>query len=1140
MEKVSCSSSAAHFTVFIDSNLETHLCMIISDADTVGDLKRKIEIEHPCCFPDIGKINIHALKVRRKSCVYHLPDSMLVKSAFDGNKGTRFLQMDAASACEMKNQFGSDEQLQTPHLLSMEPRGIKLQGGVARETESYIMNGDLTQENVLKPNGTKSFDHCEESELRDPHCTMLSVPNKSSIPQVGSCHLEYQQVPSHGQFDPSDKGRLSKVSNVGPKDSSDEITNVSDSEVHRKFDLVDEENEGLEAHIPLKCDAAIDQGGLAVDSAVDEIVGGKMENKSKVLEKAVESRDRKAKKRKKHRAASIEGSNPSLVEERDLTEDITPLGYESGNLGNENIAVLQTNETGKGDNTLSRSEGHEVITSNRSTSNSISLALEEGRMNSKDGIGTLKFPEGSRDKKRRKSKKNSLTSEKNQHCSGVENVNDARDVTPLMSDHQRVENAETLKSSNHGDEIKEMDNVFFQTEKTETSNRTNLNDQLLDLDQEADIGKEDKSCENESNSLKLVPNARTEEIADTRHAKGKRKHKKTRASTSNDPSELLMEESGVGFRGPTFDNEEGQSSQCIDEINKMDCVLLQTEMVETSKTANLNSELLCIDKEPNMVSESEANSLKLVPNTITEETAIVRDEKGKRKSKKIRASTARNPNVSSSDLGFDNDGTLKSIHRGDELKEVDKVFIQTEITETSKTTNLSDSLLIPNKDADKTNEIEVDHMTLSSRVALLIKSLKLNHDGGSVDLTPSSNEDKTIGDGKDLDIHQSNENKNEEYPMSKNMKKRRSEKIFLKNQLPGSMFEGEKGTTISAECTSQNHLSDSERSAQLLSDTLEHNVNERSPRENARDDNYLSPGNLDEANKVPNFETHKVDFRDYFVPKAGQREVVDPDEEIAAKEIQGKPHRKKNIKRAQKVDVHSQDNFPGLESSINSNDHHNLKKKLRDGSLDSFEPQGPLSKDENKHGHHSSEKTSIISRTTKVGDGFGTSTTEHAPVVQDPPIVSAHNYPVAFSASPEYVEDMIYIDKQGRKLSEPNRYHVAVRKVSSKKLGEVLNNSNQEKSLLAASESIFQDSSSESSQDDGVNGSEATTQSPDRSSTSAYSDGEQEERNLKTPSRRDRENMEPPGTGPAPSAKYGGKYREKGDLQKPVQRSRLT
>ncbi|GKE16403.1 E3 ubiquitin protein ligase RBBP6 [Tanacetum coccineum] len=57
------TSSTDETTVFIDTNLNTHLAFIVPDSVTVSDLKRIIVSEHHQCFPAIGNIKIDGLKV---------------------------------------------------------------------------------------------------------------------------------------------------------------------------------------------------------------------------------------------------------------------------------------------------------------------------------------------------------------------------------------------------------------------------------------------------------------------------------------------------------------------------------------------------------------------------------------------------------------------------------------------------------------------------------------------------------------------------------------------------------------------------------------------------------------------------------------------------------------------------------------------------------------------------------------------------------------------------------------------------------------------------------------------------------------------------------------------------------------------
>ncbi|KAI6686638.1 hypothetical protein NL676_032551 [Syzygium grande] len=82
--------------VFIDTSLGTHLAMLVSGADTVSDLKKKIKVEHKACFPTLGEILVNAVKVKRKGDFYHLADSMHVRSAFNGVKKNWFLSVDAS------------------------------------------------------------------------------------------------------------------------------------------------------------------------------------------------------------------------------------------------------------------------------------------------------------------------------------------------------------------------------------------------------------------------------------------------------------------------------------------------------------------------------------------------------------------------------------------------------------------------------------------------------------------------------------------------------------------------------------------------------------------------------------------------------------------------------------------------------------------------------------------------------------------------------------------------------------------------------------------------------------------------------------------------------------------------------------
>ncbi|KAL3508357.1 hypothetical protein ACH5RR_027758 [Cinchona calisaya] len=72
--------------VFAVTNLGTRIALAVSQCSTVGDFKRKFEMAHLNCFPELGKIRVTGLKVWKKSCFYYLSESFPLKHAFQGAK----------------------------------------------------------------------------------------------------------------------------------------------------------------------------------------------------------------------------------------------------------------------------------------------------------------------------------------------------------------------------------------------------------------------------------------------------------------------------------------------------------------------------------------------------------------------------------------------------------------------------------------------------------------------------------------------------------------------------------------------------------------------------------------------------------------------------------------------------------------------------------------------------------------------------------------------------------------------------------------------------------------------------------------------------------------------------------------------
>ncbi|KAL9441803.1 hypothetical protein AB3S75_020328 [Citrus x aurantiifolia] len=85
------SSTSKEIAVFTDTNLGTHIALAVSPDIKAGDFKRELERRHLSCFPKFGEIKVYGLLVKRKSSFYHLPNSVPIKHAFQGRKGTWFL-----------------------------------------------------------------------------------------------------------------------------------------------------------------------------------------------------------------------------------------------------------------------------------------------------------------------------------------------------------------------------------------------------------------------------------------------------------------------------------------------------------------------------------------------------------------------------------------------------------------------------------------------------------------------------------------------------------------------------------------------------------------------------------------------------------------------------------------------------------------------------------------------------------------------------------------------------------------------------------------------------------------------------------------------------------------------------------------
>ncbi|KAK4423907.1 hypothetical protein Salat_1973600 [Sesamum alatum] len=109
-------------TVFVDTSLDSHLAVILSNSDTVSDFKKKIMREHVHCFPKMGEIEIHSLKhyLEQKSCKPGTSNGVMMETRSIAEDHCRDLVSDAnvISTFQMPSPDGGTGQNATSELNS--------------------------------------------------------------------------------------------------------------------------------------------------------------------------------------------------------------------------------------------------------------------------------------------------------------------------------------------------------------------------------------------------------------------------------------------------------------------------------------------------------------------------------------------------------------------------------------------------------------------------------------------------------------------------------------------------------------------------------------------------------------------------------------------------------------------------------------------------------------------------------------------------------------------------------------------------------------------------------------------------------------------------------------------------------------
>ncbi|XP_043724229.1 uncharacterized protein LOC122671192 [Telopea speciosissima] len=500
------------YTVFMDSNFGTHLVMIVAAKDTVRDLKEKIMIEHPCCFPNIGKIIVNALKVKRKGCFYHLSDSMLVRSVFDGFMKTWFLQFDASREGEHKeNPYHLEPWASEP------PTHVFTIDGPLPETNTLLLDCPSKDVSILavptvpqiansQPRGIFPQNSSDgKQKLKNADSEGLSIrllEDDHLIPQNLS---DDKQKPKN-----ADSGRLNedgpllssgnktkkKKKNYKPSITNDQVDYAIPFGKNVRAETSEEalgNNHGdLEGEIHA---ALANEQTNAADPFVALDVcepGTSKVERGKTSDHIEASRVRKSKRSKKHQTASMEGLNLSVVAEPGkLTKDGTTLAYEN---------VCSDNSVGD----VVRGETSEVAfgINHGNLGGEIDPALASGKTDAADPFvdvdmrkpgtrnverwDTSDLVETSRGKKSKRSKKHQAASVKGLDLPMIAEAGKlAKDSTTLaydnvcsdnsVGDNVRGETSEVAFGINHGNLGGEIDPAL-------ASGKTDAADPFVDVD----------------------------------------------------------------------------------------------------------------------------------------------------------------------------------------------------------------------------------------------------------------------------------------------------------------------------------------------------------------------------------------------------------------------------------------------------------------------------------------------------------------------------------------------------------------------------------------------------------------------------------------------------------------------------------
>ncbi|EHA8587747.1 dentin sialophosphoprotein [Cocos nucifera] len=1181
--------------VFIDSSLDTHLAMVVSPDDTVADLKRKIRIEHALCFPYVGEITIQAMKVKRRSSFYHLSDLMLVRSAFDGIKGTWFLHIDASAVSMMKGQAGTAENV------------------VSENVEQAEKHDQLHVEPNVGPllgcrNDNFQGVVDEKQSLLETSMDRLASHGNSSLPNARICQIDSVQVSSLDQIDTGDTYvDASKIMNLREKilsepDHIPDVTDMHEEQVCKGTEEVRPQEQSKTSQVEGQeekgggeegCenpDVGASDGGASIVATKK----GKSSKRSNVpVNNLILDVDSKhlSREKKKHRKEKDGSFKESLLE--------APAA------GNKLERPVHDKET---------SELENVPPGTNSQETHLAFSV---KLSGKLPQGDSSLPENLTDDKRKKKKRKRSSKSHDEvesavpsnngntslsHCMEVphtkigpsdNSVDVSGAVVPVAE--QAIEgNAEEVGINNYKSLTKEPDPAVRIEEVTENVSEEN-HDNLLDHSHKEQSEKPNvlEGSASLTNPVEVGPEGRTNSFCSRKKSKNELPKNTAIKFDPSHPSEH------VNKKNPY----EASGDNCRDLHGESDAAAILKEFGDPNKVANLdiegssgtnirrsrnqrkkntkNAELTNL--QPNKMGIAHLSGDQVTEDNYKETSCDHNREPGKEDEGGTilrEVVTLENSAVVDSGMlsNIDDRKSKRKSKKSAKSKFQNHEFIQQESAHSLGKEPVEEKP----KETLETNHIDLGKeskpMTGHGEPAVLGSPSK-------VDLVvPSNNNDKILHHRKKKSAKGErfyNTSSNHDLSSGDQSTQENFEKVFrTTNAESGNTSNAVLLAEDASHKKSHGNISELDSTGWLNDSSNKHETAHHSAKNITEDNRKELLGNTDENSvqvnekmDLPKSGSGKTNFNS-FLPKVIEHESVLSATELPLKEtVTGKLQKGKS-KRKRKLNMHPQDSVADMVKPLSSNERHMHKSKYQDAdpgkhiltdsmaqlpkkeietkkthdektrerssksnmnfgdtssilrpprnSHDDSRPeknlqeyksdishQASLSRDEkSKHVHHPNEKTSDSDSKFKSHDHHDGTATMHstdevplpgkmnavtkgdvvgAPVTQsDSADVSCKDPEVDLAASSDSTEDTPHQTK---------RYRVAVRKVPSKRFGKVFNHSKQEKPLLATPGAIFDDATSESTDDKFVisNREDHMKAISDNSSTSADSDGDLEE-----------------------------------------------